>query len=292
MAVWDGVVACDLFLAGLGAGAFLLSILAGWAPGGSKKIRLIGSIVGPVAVAAGALTLMIDASAGLGDPVRFFYLVTNLGSPMTWGVICLSLFLAVSVISLVVQLCKKDVPRALDVLGIVCAAGVATYTGVLLGYSASYPLWNLAVLPFLFVCSAALTGFAFVSAVAYFVARDELEGIAFLPKVEAALPALVGLFLIVLLAVTATTGGEAGSVAATATVQGMLAGSNALVFWLGAVACGVAVPLVAGIVRLRSADHRATTLALVGYVAACVGGFALRYVIVVAAVGMSMGAGF
>lgn len=292
MAVWDGVVACDLFLAGLGAGAFLLSILAGWAPGGSKKVRLIGSIVGPVAVAAGALTLMIDARAGLGDPVRFFYLVTNLGSPMTWGVICLSLFLAVSVISLVVQLCKKDVPRALDVLGIVCAAGVATYTGVLLGYSASYPLWNLAVLPFLFVCSAALTGFAFVSAVAYFVARDELEGIAFLPKVEAALPALVGLFLIVLLAVTATTGGEAGSVAATATVQGMLAGSNALVFWLGAVACGVAVPLVAGIVRLRSADHRATTLALVGYVAACVGGFALRYVIVVAAVGMSMGAGF
>ncbi|WP_101721597.1 NrfD/PsrC family molybdoenzyme membrane anchor subunit [Eggerthella timonensis] len=292
MAVWDGVVACDLFLAGLGAGAFLLSILAGWAPGGSKKIRLIGSIVGPVAVAAGALTLMIDARAGLGDPVRFFYLVTNLGSPMTWGVICLSLFLAVSVISLVVQLCKKDVPRALDVLGIVCAAGVATYTGVLLGYSASYPLWNLAVLPFLFVCSAALTGFAFVSAVAYFAARDELEGIAFLPKVEAALPALVGLFLIVLLAVTAITGGEAGSVAATATVQGMLAGSNALVFWLGAVACGVAVPLVAGIVRLRSADHRATTLALVGYVAACVGGFALRYVIVVAAVGMSMGAGF
>lgn len=292
MAVWDGVVACDLFLAGLGAGAFLLSILAGWAPGGSKKIRLIGSIVGPVAVAAGALTLMIDARAGLGDPVRFFYLVTNLGSPMTWGVICLSLFLAVSVISLVVQLCKKDVPRALDVLGIVCAAGVATYTGVLLGYSASYPLWNLAVLPFLFVCSAALTGFAFVSAVAYFAARDELEGIAFLPKVEAALPALVGLFLIVLLAVTATTGGEAGSVAATATVQGMLAGSNALVFWLGAVACGVAVPLVAGIVRLRSADHRATALALVGYVAACVGGFALRYVIVVAAVGMSMGAGF
>lgn len=292
MAVWDGVVACDLFLAGLGAGAFLLSILAGRPPGGSKKIRLIGSIVGPVAVAAGALTLMIDARAGLGDPVRFFYLVTNLGSPMTWGVICLSLFLAVSVISLVVQLCKKDVPRALDVLGIVCAAGVATYTGVLLGYSASYPLWNLAVLPFLFVCSAALTGFAFVSAVAYFAARDELEGIAFLPKVEAALPALVGLFLIVLLAVTATTGGEAGSVAATATVQGMLAGSNALVFWLGAVACGVAVPLVAGIVRLRSADHRATTLALVGYVAACVGGFALRYVIVVAAVGMSMGAGF
>jgi len=49
MMVWDGVVACDLFLAGLGAGAFLLSILAGWAPGGSKKIRLIGSIVGPVA---------------------------------------------------------------------------------------------------------------------------------------------------------------------------------------------------------------------------------------------------
>ena len=116
MMVWDGVVACDLFLAGLGAGAFLLSIVAGWAPGGAKKVRLIGSIVGPVAVALGALTLMIDAKAGLGDPLRFFYLITNLGSPMTWGVLCLSFFIVISVISLIMQLCKKDVPRVLDVL--------------------------------------------------------------------------------------------------------------------------------------------------------------------------------
>lgn len=292
MMVWDGVVACDLFLAGLGAGAFLLSILAGWAPGGSKKIKLIGSIVGPVAVALGALTLMIDAKAGLGDPLRFFYLITNLGSPMTWGVLCLTFFIVVSVISLIIQLRKKAVPRAFDVIGIVAAAGVATYTGVLLGYSASYPLWNLAVLPFLFVCSAALTGFAFVSAVAYFSARDELQELGFLPKAEALLPALVGAFLLVLLVVTATTSGEAGALAAAATVQGMLAGSNALVFWLGVVVCGIAVPLVAGIMRMRAADHQVTVLSLVGYVAACVGGFALRYVIVVGAVGVSMGAIF
>lgn len=292
MMVWDGVVACDLFLAGLGAGAFLLSILAGWSPGGARTIRLIGSIVGPVAVAAGALTLMIDAKAGLGDPVRFFYLVTNLGSPMTWGVLCLSFFLVVSVISLIVQLLKKDVPRVLDVLGIVGAAGVATYTGVLLGYSASYPLWNLAVLPFLFVCSAALTGFAAVSAIAYFAARDELSSIGFLPKAETVLPALVALFLIVLLAVCALTGGEAASAAASASVQSMLAGAKALAFWLGAVVCGIAVPLVAGIARLRAADHRLTALTLAGYLGACVGGFAMRYVIVMAAVGMSMGTVF
>ena len=131
-----------------------------------------------------------------------------------------------------------------------------------------------------------------MSAAASFAARDELQALDFLPKTETALPVLVGLFLIVLLAVTAATGGEAGSVAAAATVQGMLVGSNAPVFWLGAVACGIVVPLAAGIVRLRSADHGVTTLSLAGYVAACIGGFALRYVIVVAAVGMSMGAGF
>lgn len=292
MAVWDGIVACDLFLAGLGAGAFLLSILAGWSKGGAKKIRLIGSIVGPVAVALGALTLMIDAKAGLGDPLRFFYLITNLGSPMTWGVLCLSAFIVVSVISLIVQLRHREVPRVLDVIGIVCAAGVATYTGVLLGYSASYPLWNLAVLPFLFVCSAALTGFAFVSAVAYFAARDELADISFLPKTEVALPVLVGLFLALLVALTAGTSGEAASVAAAATVQNLVSGSNALAFWLGAVVLGVAVPLVAGVLRLRSKTHEVTAVSLVGYVAACIGGFALRYVIVVAAVGLSLGAGF
>lgn len=289
--VWDGIVAGDLFLAGLGAGAFLLAILAGWSENGAKRIKLIGSIVGPVAVAAGALVLMVDAKAGLGSPARFFGLVSNLGSPMTWGVICLTCFLVVSIVSLVLQLAKKDVPRVLDVLGIVCAAGVATYTGVLLGYSAAYPLWNLAVLPFLFVFSAALTGFSLVSAIAYFAAKDELEALKFLPKVETVLPALVGVFLVLLLAVCAMTGGD-GAFAAAATVRGLLTGSFALVFWLGVVVCGVALPLVAGIARLVSKRPAVGPLSLAGYVGALVGGFALRYVIVVAAVGMTLGAIF
>ncbi|MEG0418524.1 NrfD/PsrC family molybdoenzyme membrane anchor subunit [Gordonibacter sp.] len=289
--VWDGIVACDLFLAGLGAGAFLLAILAGWSEEGAKKIKLIGSVVGPVAVAAGALVLMVDAKAGLGSPARFFGLVSNLGSPMAWGVICLSCFLVVSVASLVLQLTKRRVPRVLDVFGIVCAAGVATYTGVLLGYSVAYPLWNLAVLPFLFVFSAVLTGFSLVSGIAYFAAKDELESLKFLPKVETALPALVGAFLALLLVVCAMTGGDGGH-AAAATVQGVLVGPFAIVFWLGVVACGLLLPLAAGIARLVSKRSAVGALSLAGYVGALVGGFALRYVIVVAAVGMTMGAIF
>lgn len=286
--VWDGMVACDLFLAGLGAGAFLLAIVAGWSEGGSKKIRLIGSIVGPVAVAAGALVLMIDARAGLESPGRFFGLIANLASPMAWGVICLTCFIVVSVTSLVLQLAKKEVPRVLDILGIVCAASVATYTGVLLGYSMSYPLWNLAVLPFLFVFSAALTGFSFVSVIAYFVARSELKALKFLPKVETALPLFVGVFLILLLIVCAMSGGKAGQEAAVTTIQGVLTGSYALVFWLGVVVCGIVLPLVAGIMRFMSKSYEIGSMSVIGYLGALVGGFAMRYVIVVAAVSVTM----
>ena len=290
--IWGAEIAWYLFLAGLGAGAYATAAWLAWKRPEAKMAQRWGRIIAPVVVAIGLVLLMVDASAGIKNPLRFFLLVTNLSSVMAWGVIILSAFMVVAVAGLVLNVAGKRNPRWLDAVGSVLALAVAAYTGVLLGYSVSYPLWNLAVLPFLFVCSAALTGFSFVSAVAYFVARDELQELGFLPKVEAALPALVGLFLVVLLAVTATTGGDAGAVAAAATVQGMLAGSNALVFWLGAVICGIAVPLAAGIVRLRAARHEVTALSFVGYVAACVGGFALRYVIVVAAVGLSIGAAF
>ena len=95
------------------------------------------------------------------NPLRFFGLVANLGSVMAWGVIILSAFLVVSIVDLIVLLVKKSTPKALDVVGAVLAVCVAAYTGVLLGDAGvAFPLWNMAVLPILFIVSAASTGIA------------------------------------------------------------------------------------------------------------------------------------
>lgn len=154
--VWDGFVAFYLFLAGLGAGAFVLGVLAGWAKNPAPRMKKIAFLVVLVTVAVGTLVLVFDAKAGLGNPMRFFLLVTNLSSVMAWGVIILSAFLVVAFVDLVILMVKKKTPKALDIVGLALSVCVAAYTGVLLGDAGvAFPLWNMAVLPILFVVSAA-----------------------------------------------------------------------------------------------------------------------------------------
>lgn len=154
--VWDGFVAFYLFLAGFGAGAFVLGVLAGWAKNPAPRMKKIAFLVVLVTVAVGTLVLVFDAKAGLGNPMRFFLLVTNLSSVMAWGVIILSAFLVVAFVDLVILMVKKKTPKALDIVGLALFVCVAAYTGVLLGDAGvAFPLWNMAVLPILFVVSAA-----------------------------------------------------------------------------------------------------------------------------------------
>ena len=54
-------------------------------------------------------------------------------------------------------------PQGLKWVGVVFAFCIAAYTGFLLGVIPSYPLWNNAVLPILFVVSALSAGLALVS---------------------------------------------------------------------------------------------------------------------------------
>lgn len=161
--VWNWMIALYLFLAGMGAGAFVLSGIAGMAKKPCPKIKTIGFIAGPVCVAVGTLLLVVDAHAGLMNPLRFFYLVSNLGSVMAWGVIILALFIVVAAIDAIIMIVKKSTPRALDIIGMILAVCVAAYTGVLLGdASVAFPLWHPIILPVLFLVSAASSGFALV----------------------------------------------------------------------------------------------------------------------------------
>ena len=91
--VWDGIIACYLFLAGLGAGAFALAAIAGFIKPNAVKFRIIGYLIAPIAVGVGTILLMVDARAGLMNPLRFFGLLTNFSSIMTWGVVILIAFM-------------------------------------------------------------------------------------------------------------------------------------------------------------------------------------------------------
>ena len=284
--VWDAIIAIYLFLAGLGAGAFALGALTNWAKTPAPTMKKVAFIVAPVAVAVGTLMLVVDAHAGLMNPLRFFGLVANLGSVMAWGVIILSAFLVVSIVDLIVLLVKKSTPKALDVVGAVLAVCVAAYTGVLLGDAGvAFPLWNMAVLPILFIVSAASTGIALTVLITRFVAADEVAALPWLGKAGLVLPVLELALVIVLLAVAGMAGGSAGA-AGAASVANLVSGPYAVAFWLGFVVIGLAVPFVLELMSRRGSQSKALPMA--GEACVLVGGFMLRYLVIMAAVAVAV----
>ena len=284
--VWDAIIAIYLFLAGLGAGAFALGALTNWAKTPAPTMKKVAFIVAPAAVAVGTLMLVVDAHAGLMNPLRFFGLVANLGSVMAWGVIILSAFLVVSIVDLIVLLVKKSTPKALDVVGAVLAVCVAAYTGVLLGDAGvAFPLWNMAILPILFIVSAASTGIALTVLITRFVAADEVAALPWLGKAGLVLPVLELALVIILLAVTGTAGGSAAA-AGAASVANLVSGSYAVAFWLGFVVIGLAVPFVLELMSRRGSQSKALPMA--GEACVLVGGFMLRYLVIMAAVAVAV----
>lgn len=284
--VWDAIIAIYLFLAGLGAGAFALGALTNWAKTPAPTMKKVAFIVAPVAVAVGTLMLVVDAHAGLMNPLRFFGLVANLGSVMAWGVIILSAFLVVSIVDLIVLLAKKSTPKALDVVGAVLAVCVAAYTGVLLGDAGvAFPLWNMAVLPILFIVSAASTGIAVTLLITRLVAADEASALPWLGKAGLVLPVLELALVIALLAVAGMAGGSAGA-AGAASVANLVSGPYAVAFWLGFVVIGLAVPFVLELMSHRGSQSKALPMA--GEACVLVGGFMLRYLVIMAAVAVAV----
>lgn len=289
--VWDTLIALYLFLAGLGAGAFTFGALSRMGKAPAPRTSIVAGVIAPAAVGVGTLLLVFDAHAGLMNPLRFFNLTANLSSVMAWGVIILCAFLLVAFVVLALVATKRRVPRALDIVGMALSLCTAAYTGVLLGDAyVAFPLWNPAVLPVLFVVSAASAGFAAVALATRIVAPLEAKSLSFSGKTALVLPAAEIVLIAALLAVTATAQGP-GAPAAVASVLSLVAGRYAPAFWVGLIAVGLAAPIA-----LELAERRASRLpdegpsqkgSLARPIAAeaCVlfGGFMLRYLVVMAA---------
>lgn len=283
--VWDGIVAVDLFFAGMGALAFIFAVLFSWDGERGQKTKKFAMIAAFVCVALGAIILAVDAKAGIQHPLRFIHLFSNFGSVMTWGVVFISVFLLISFISIVLQMMKKKSPKWLELIGCLFALGVAGYTGVLLGSSQSYPLWNMMILPVAFFVSAAYCGLALTGIIGFFVEREELAAKKWLSPLCLALPVLQALCVCVLLGVTAASTGVAQA-AGSASVSMLISGEWAVLFWAGLVVIGIVAPLVLEFMnRAALKKGEAKTWVLPAeFVCIMIGGFVLRFLVVMAAV--------
>ena len=287
--IWNSLIAWYLFLAGLGAGAYITSSFLAWRHPDATSMRKIGHLIAPIAVAIGLVLLMFDAEAGLHNPLRFFYLLMNPGSVMMWGVVFLGLFMVVSIVTVILDFMKKKVPNWLAIVGVVLGVCVGAYTGALLGVAQTFPLWNNALLPVLFLVSAISSGAASVLFVSIFAHADEFNRVGVLKKFHFCLPIIELALVASLCFITAQT-----NPAGAASVASMISGDWAVAFWLGLVFVGLVLPTILEIRLLFFSSKEFEESRPAHYISAfsdlgvMVGGFLLRLIVVMAAVPLTV----
>ena len=281
--VWGPMIAWYLFLAGASAGAFLTSAFVEVKYPESVKMRVAGRIIAPIFLGIGLVMLMLDAEAGLHNPLRFFWLIANPGSVMTLGVYFICVFMPVALVSALLEVLKKPVPKWLTWIGIVFAFAVAAYTGFLLGVVKAFPLWNNAVLPILFVVSALSAGLAATSLVGLLVDRERFEQMWLIKKSHVILSAIEMVVLATMLVIV-----SAGSVEGAASVYSLVAGQYAPAFWRGIVLLGLVAPFIIEgypvfITKRVETSMTSMVVSVIGEAGVLVGGFMLRLLVVLSA---------
>jgi len=319
---WGMPVILYLFLAGVGAGAVTVSasvLLRGGGGGfGHAHVRLarIGAFIGPLPVIVGAALIILE----LGRPFRGLNLfkVINL-SPMSIGSWLVLLFIIVSLLyalTFVPTVLPKyarlgerldPVRKALAWVCVPLGIGVAVYTGILLGAMPSRPFWNSPILAMLFLLSALSTGVATITlARSVYILKTPFTGEErrVTPRRSARLRngrryhesgylltasdlLLIGLELMVIFLFVMFAHLTIGNVKYAVAVI-LPGGELAVAFWFGVVLIGLLIPALAELFfvfprLLYQREYTApASVELVMAIAVLVGGFILRYVIVIA----------
>lgn len=256
---WRAIIAIDLYLAGMGAGSFIIGSLIHWLGvalnppfvpsmdifGYRLDLTRIPIFWGPIMVSIGAFFLILD----LGIKRRFMYACLNpRTSWMARGFLILSAFIAFGFIVLAKSLLPFEGPGAgsvlwhiPEVIAVVLAFGTAIYTGILLKATKSIPLWNTHLLPVLFLVSALSTG-----AVAIILSA---LGTGLLTHDAGALKSLIGgkQILVVIEGVVLCLylyRSYRASVQGRDSVRLLLFGEKMLIFWGGIVMLGFVFPII------------------------------------------------
>jgi formate-dependent nitrite reductase membrane component NrfD len=263
---WELSIVWYFFLGGIAGGAYFTAAIAD--NFGSRRdsgVARIGYLLSLPLVALCGLLLVID----LGVPSRFLNMmrVLKLTDPMSigaWGVGIFGAFTFVSsVLSFTTSESTAALRRKIGLVGMLFGFFLASYTGVLLSNTA-LPFWSDArLMGALFLASGASTGMAAVALILFFTGGTAGEG---WHKIERA----DRYSMIIELVILAVFLGLLGSAARPIT-----SGHFAPLFWGGLVGLGLIVPLV-----LNVAGHRVRALGVVSAVLVLVGGFVLRYVVV------------
>ena len=305
---WGLPVITYLYLAGVGAGMVTVSssvLLRGGGGGfGGDHFTLAryGALLGPIPIMLGTALIVFE----LGRPFRALNLfkLINL-SPMNIGSWLLTLFMMTSVIyaltfvpSFLPQFKRlsdrlSTLRATLAWINVPMGMGVAVYTGIMLGAMPARPMWNSPILALLFLVSAISTGVAAIILARVFFHRKspdaeverQFHQSAYLLTATDVM--LIGLELMVIFLFVLFAHLTIGNVKYAMAVI-LPGGEMAMMFWLWVVLIGLLLP---GLIELAYVvpkllyhrDYAAPKAVEVTVaVAVLIGGFMLRYIIVIA----------
>lgn len=283
---WGSLIAWYLFLAGVGAGAYIIGVISDHL-GGSYQVLVKPAIsLGAPLVAIGSILLLLD----LGAPLRFWRAYLRPQSSMiSVGIIIITIFIILGLVHLLAlyfpgfKLSQKT-KLWLGRINSLFALGTAIYTGLLLGVVKAIPFWNSSILPFLFCVSAVSTGIGAVLLVAGLqrlpAQTEESEQLLLslqkLSRVDVFLVIIELLVLFFYLFIVGSSG-----VVAMESVRYLVTGDYAVIFWLGVVVVGLLVPLVLEFWSIFKEKEfniaRFTNISIVTSICLLIGGLFLRY---------------
>ena len=286
---WNEIIAIYLYLAGMGAGSFVIGTLIDWLGvkmnssflpslnllGYTLNLSKVPILWGPIMVAIGAPFLILD----LGIKWRFMYACLN---PRTsWvarGFLILSTFIILGLALLVKSIlplewvhAESSLWRIPEMIAIVFALATAVYTGILLKATKSVPLWNTYFLPLLFLVSALSTGLMAIilSTLGTGLFSRDSEALKVLMVAVQILVVIEGIVLYFYLSGRYRVSGQGRD-----SVRLLLLGEKKFFFWGGDILLGLIFPFV--LLSIAFFSHGGVLLIFSSGLALLFGGFFLR----------------
>ena len=173
--------------------------------------------------------------------------------------------------------------------GVVFGVAVAMYTGAPLGVCKTFPLWNNALLPILFLVSAMSTGMASVLLAGVFKHPEEFNRVGVFKKFHFCFPCIEMLLVASLMFITVTN-----STAGYESVMALLAGKYAVAFWVLFVIVGLVGPTILETWMLFFSpkefeeSRKAHAISAMSDIGVLIGGFMLRLLVLIAALPITM----
>ena len=250
---WGFKVSSYLWTKSIAAGALAVAAPLALANGLIEPFGITAAAIALVFVLATAILLVVD----LKRPERFWYILAkpNFRSWLVWGAYILAVFGALAAAwGLAAFFGISAALGPLAVLGIAFGVAAAGYSGFLFGQAEGRDFWQSPLLPLHLVVQAGIAGAAALAVAAAFLGTAAILG------------TLAGILLAALIAHVVLVAAELFTPHANADVRqaahAMTHGPDARLFWIGAMAVGVAVPLLAlGAAALAVPPVIATTAA-------------------------------